>query len=114
MSSTDLLGRAYAATGSSVRAFSPRYAAPEQFDPRMSATGPWTDVYAMALVFVEVAAGVSAYEGVDATQFLAQAMDRARRPTLETLGAPSAREVEAVLQRALAVDSRNRFPSMSE
>jgi serine/threonine protein kinase len=37
--------------------FTPQYAAPEQFNPVLGATGPWTDVFALALVFVEVVTG---------------------------------------------------------
>src|SRR5262249_53781628 len=35
---------------------SPSYGAPEQFDSRVGEVGPWTDVYAVALVFVEALA----------------------------------------------------------
>jgi serine/threonine protein kinase len=114
MSDTDVLARAYASTGWSLRAFSPPYAAPEQFDPSISATGPWTDIYALALVFVELACGKRAYVGNDATQLLLQAKDPAHRPTLASRGASTSRAVENVLHRALAVDPRNRYASMKE
>src|SRR6188474_123319 len=46
-----------ARTGDHVTSFTPEYAAPEQFSREFGATGPWTDVYALALVAVELLAG---------------------------------------------------------
>lgn len=103
-----------ATTGLSARAFSPPYAAPEQFDARMGATGPWTDVFALALVLVEVVCGRRAFPEHEAMQLYMRASDPARRPTLRAMGIPTSDEVERVLQRALAVDPRNRFANASE
>lgn len=41
----------------SLSALSPTHAAPEQFRRTYGATGPWTDVYAFALVLVEILRG---------------------------------------------------------
>ena len=39
------------------RAFTPAYGAPEQFTTDFGGTGPWTDVFGMALIVIEVASG---------------------------------------------------------
>ena len=44
------LTRALQETGTAIQAFTPLYGAPEQFDRSYGATGPWTDVFAFALV----------------------------------------------------------------
>jgi serine/threonine protein kinase len=88
--------------------FTPYYAAPEQFDPRMGATGPWTDVYALGLVLTEVLTDRQANSG-DAMTLLQQAMDPARRPTPRALGVEMLDEVNAVCARALAIDPKQRF-----
>ncbi|MEO6575910.1 MAG: serine/threonine-protein kinase, partial [Polyangiaceae bacterium] len=62
---------AFEATGASLQAFTPRYGAPEQFDRRFGATGPWTDVFALALIVVEVVSGKSALEGDTPQLFVA-------------------------------------------
>jgi serine/threonine protein kinase len=102
------------APGTLVRAFSPFYAAPEQFDPRFGSTGPWTDVFALALVYVETVLGRRAFEGESITQFYIRATDPTRRPTLRTLGVATPDEMERTLQRAFAVDPRNRFKRAGE
>jgi hypothetical protein len=100
--------RAYEATGESIHAFSPRYGAPEQFARKYGATGPWTDVFALALVLVEVVAGKSAMKG-DTAQLMALATDGVNRPTLRSLGVTESDAVEVVLTRALAVEPVDRF-----
>jgi eukaryotic-like serine/threonine-protein kinase len=94
-------------------AFTPYYAAPEQLDPRLGATGPWTDVYGFALVLVEMLANKPPMDGSDLVSVVAQATDPARRPTPRSLGVRAPDAVEAVFQRALAVSPRTRFPDMA-
>ncbi|MET0790531.1 MAG: serine/threonine-protein kinase [Polyangiaceae bacterium] len=109
MSSASSLTKAYLQTGQSIRAFSPAYGAPEQFNLGFGATGPWTDVFALALVFVELLSGDRALLGEDSTQFYVQATDEQRRPTARARGAFAGDEVERVLIRALAVAPRGRY-----
>ena len=99
--------RAFEMTGTSLQAFTPRYGAPEQFDRNHGATGPWTDVFALALIVVECVAGKSAMDG-DPSQLYVTASNRARRPTLRTMQCDEGDAVEAILQRALAVDVNQR------
>jgi eukaryotic-like serine/threonine-protein kinase len=103
-----------ASTDDVLGAFTPRYAAPEQFSRRYGATGPWTDVFALALVLVEVVTNKSALEGDDAPQFYISASDMLRRPTLRAKGIETSDEAEMVLLRALAVDPKRRYPSVGE
>src|SRR5690606_28598837 len=48
---------ALAKTGTNITSFTPQYGAPEQFTRSYGATGPWTDVFALALIAVEMMIG---------------------------------------------------------
>ncbi len=109
LTETASLTKALEATGRSLQAFTPRYGSPEQFSRRFGATGPWSDVFSLALVLVEVASGRQALEGEDAAQLFVTAADSAHRPTLRALGVATSDAVEAVLQKALAVDPKQRY-----
>ena len=95
-------------------AFTPRYGAPEQFSQRYGPTGTWTDVFALALVLVEVVTGESALEGDEPGKFYLQASDLMNRPTLRARGVSVSDDVEMVLLRALAVDPKRRYASAGE
>ncbi|MEZ4313839.1 MAG: AAA family ATPase [Polyangiaceae bacterium] len=56
-------GAALAATTTWSRAFTPRYAAPEQLSRDLGRIGPWTDVFAFALVLLEAATGEAVARG---------------------------------------------------
>lgn len=113
MTDSEDVMRAHEATGESIQAFSPKYGAPEQFDRKLGATGPWTDVYALALVLVEVVAGKTAMKG-DTAQLFVIASNKEERPTLKAVGVDEGDAVEKVLKRALAVDTRSRYPRAGE
>ena len=49
-------------TAGHITSFTPLYGAPEQFNRAYGATGPWTDVFALALVVVEIAHGTEPLE----------------------------------------------------
>jgi serine/threonine protein kinase len=102
-------GVASATAGGLERAYTPGYAAPEQFEPTLGPTGPWTDVFALALVAVELLCGCQALQGDSIAILAAQARDPERRPTPRALGAHVADEVEAVFERALEVDPLKRY-----
>ncbi len=104
-----------AKTGTEITAFTPNYGAPEQFSRSHGATGPWTDVFAMALILVEILrGGVPALEGADIIQFAVASRDPERRPTPKRFGVPVSPEVEAVFAKALAVVPADRFASMGQ
>ncbi|WP_437990078.1 SUMF1/EgtB/PvdO family nonheme iron enzyme [Sorangium sp. So ce145] len=104
---------ALAQTGKDITAFTPSYGAPEQFSRTHGATGPWTDVFAMALIMIEVMlGGAPALQGDDYLQLAVASRDPSRRPTPRTLGLTVSDEVEAVFAKALAVAPADRFPTM--
>jgi len=111
LAESDSVTRAFEETGGTVAAFTARYGAPEQFSRRFGATGPWTDVFALALVLVEVVLGSAALEGTDAAQLFVAASDKMIRPTLRGRGFDPGDAVEAVLATALSVDPRERYPN---
>ncbi len=98
-----------AATQKGAAAFTPCYGAPEQFNKKRGATGPWTDVFALALILVELVVGERALDGDDATQLYIAAADPASRPTLRYHGVETSDDVEEVLRQALAVEPTDRF-----
>src|ERR1019366_826108 len=55
--------------GENVDPFTPRYGAPEQFSKKYGTTGPWTDVFALALVLVETMSAKPAFEGDEPGEF---------------------------------------------
>jgi serine/threonine-protein kinase len=114
MSETESVTRAFEETGASLQAFTARYGAPEQFSRRYGATGPWTDVFAFALVFVEAVTGKYALDGTDAAQLFVAAADPARRPTLRAVGHTAPDAIEDVMKRALAIDPRERYATAGE
>jgi formylglycine-generating enzyme required for sulfatase activity len=102
-------------TGTSATAFTPHYGAPEQFSKTFGETGPWTDVFGMALVVLEVMrGGQRAFQGDDYMELAKQSCDEEQRPTPHFLKLDVSAAVEAVFQRALAVPSNLRYESMSE
>jgi serine/threonine protein kinase len=98
-----------------MRLFTPAYAAPEQFLPRPAgqtergATGPWTDVFALALVFVELLTGRGPRQGHTVAELARSAWNHEVRPTPRTLGATVSDEVEHAIARAVAVSPQDRY-----
>jgi serine/threonine protein kinase len=105
---------ALAKTGVAITSFTPRYGAPEQFARSYGATGPWTDVYSVALVASEMFAARVALEGNDLVQFGFSSANPARRPTPRSLGASISDHLEAVFGKALAVRPEDRFQHAGE
>ncbi len=94
-------------TRSGSSAFTPAYAAPEQMAG--ARTGPWTDIHALGLLFVELVTGLEPYQGPS----LIRAVLDEVRPSA------AARRIdigpfEPVINRALALRPADRFASISE
>lgn len=100
--------------GEEILAFSPQYAAPEQFDPKLGETGPWTDVFAFALVLLEVVSGKPALRGDGYFQHMMAALDPDQRPTFRGWGVHASIDAEEVLAKALAREPSQRFKSVTE
>jgi serine/threonine-protein kinase len=102
------------ALADTMSAFTPAYGAPEQWLPqRFGQTGPWTDVWGLALTLVETVTGKQPLEG-DMHAVLGACVDEKRRPSPRALGALVSDDVEALFQRALAVDPKARFARVGE
>ena len=54
---------AFSQTSGQITSFTPAYGAPEQFSRAQGSTGPWTDVFALALMFGEIVSGKDAAPG---------------------------------------------------
>ena len=90
---------------SSASKYTPAYAAPEQLG--RLATGPWTDVHALGLIFVELVSGRPPYE-----RSALGAIDP-NRPTPKSFGVDVG-AIEPVIARAVALDPRDRFRDAGE
>ena len=88
--------------------FAPAYGAPEQFDETVGAIGPWTDVYALALVVLEALTNRTAMEGERLGEFALKALDGMNRPTPRSVGVSVGDDVEAVMARAVAISPSTR------
>ena len=97
-----------ARTVGNVRMFAPAYGAPEQFDDRSGAIGPWTDVYAIALVVLEALADRTVMEGEHLGEFATKALDSSHRPSPRALGISVGDATEKVFVQALALDPSRR------
>jgi serine/threonine-protein kinase len=97
-----------ARTLGNVRIFAPAYGAPEQFDERVGAVGPWTDVYSLSLVLLEALTDRTVMEGEHLGEFAMKALDPQHRPTPRSLGVAVGDEVEALMARALAIAPSER------
>jgi formylglycine-generating enzyme required for sulfatase activity len=105
---------ALAKTGTNITSFTPQYGAPEQFSRSYGATGPWTDVFALALVAVEMLLGRVALDGDDLIQLAFAAGNPEKRPTPRAFGVNVSDAVEAVFFKALAVNPVERHQRCAE
>ena len=85
-------------------ALTPGYCAPEQFSTAFGATGPWTDVYSLTLVLLELISGRPVRAGCDLMGAFTMATDPKRRPTFASLGVDADPRAEALLEKALEQD----------
>jgi len=98
-------------TSHGVHAFSPQYAAPEQFRSAVyGATGAWTDVHAVGLLLTELVTGKPALGGATAFDYYEVCLDE-RRPTPRAGGAEVSDEFEDLCGIALALRPEDRFQS---
>ncbi len=102
-------GRASQASSSGISLFTPAYGSPEQWAPkRYGQTGPWTDVWGLALSLSEALVGHPVIDG-DPAAIMGTVLDEQRRPTPGSEGVIVSDEVERVFEKALALDPRRRY-----
>jgi serine/threonine protein kinase len=94
--------------------FTPAYGAPEQHSRSYGPTGPWTDVFALALIYTELLTQAPPLRGDHPFQLAFSAEDPDRRPTPRRQGARVSDAVEAVLLRALAVSPADRYRNVED
>ena len=101
-------------TGSAFTAFTPAYGAPEQFSRAYGPTGPWTDVFGLALVLYETATGATALGNGDFAELAARVCSPREPLTLGRAlpGVPLA--VDEVFSRAVAVKTDHRYANVDE
>ena len=111
-SETPSLSMAIDQTSEGRRALTPQYGAPEQFSLNYGATGPWTDVFAMALVIIEVASGRRVLHGETVSDLFMASLEAHQRLELLDGVIPPDSQIPFVLRRALTVNPALRFQSM--
>ncbi|MFO0755202.1 MAG: SUMF1/EgtB/PvdO family nonheme iron enzyme [Byssovorax sp.] len=91
--------------------FPMRYGAPEQWNVSYGQTGAATDVYALALICVEVLSGKPALGGDEPGQLMGATIDPNDRPTPQSRGVSVPIGVELVFRQALSLPVKNRYPN---
>ena len=111
---THLKAATMAKTGMNITSFTPQYGAPEQFSRSYGATGPWTDVFALALVALEMMTGKAALDGDEIVQLAFSSGNPQRRPTPRSMGVQVTDAVESVFEKALAIAPHDRYERARE
>ncbi len=110
----DVQKMGFGKTAGHITSFTPLYGAPEQFNRAHGSTGPWTDVFALALVVGEICSGKEPMAGDNLMQLAYASADVKVRPTPRTLGIAISDEIEAIFQRAVAVKPEERWPNAGD
>jgi formylglycine-generating enzyme required for sulfatase activity len=114
VSDAQKMAGSFTKTGGQVTSFTIAYGAPEQFSRTHGSTGPWTDVFALALVMVEAMTGRDPLEGDDFVQLAVASANPERRPTPRSFGIVAGDAVESVFLKALAVKPVDRFQNAGD
>jgi|SRR5579859_7471203 len=110
----ETIGITLAATMGNMMMCSPRYAAPEQFDPGVGAVGPWTDVFSLGLVMLETLRDQRVRKGDGMIACMQEALDPRNAITATGLGIKVPSRIELALARATALDVRTRQQSAGQ
>jgi formylglycine-generating enzyme required for sulfatase activity/serine/threonine protein kinase len=110
----DVQKMGFGKTAGHITSFTPLYGAPEQFNRANGSTGPWTDVFALALVLAEIVSGKEPMSGDHLMQLAFASADPASRPTPRKLGVQTSDEIEAIFLKAVAVKPEDRYATCAE
>ena len=91
-----------------LRVLFPSYAAPEQLDRSVGKQGPWTDVYALALVTMEVLSDRIVMGEQESGAIVEHALDPKRRPNPRAHGLKLSATLDLVLTRAVTLAPARR------
>ncbi len=110
--------RGFQSTGGQVGMITFDYSAPEQVNKAYGSSGPWSDVFSLAVLCVEMCAGRHPWRHLDLLAAMDLATNRQTRPTPRAMGvtfddAAVDDAVERVFRKALAVD-RDQRPQDAE
>lgn len=110
----DVQKMGFGKTAGHITSFTPLYGAPEQFNRAYGSTGPWTDVFALALVIAEICSGKEPMSGDNLVQLGYAAADEKVRPTPRTLGVATSDDLETIFRKAVAVKPEERYASCAD
>jgi serine/threonine protein kinase len=91
--------------------FTVAYAAPEQIQRELGPTGPWTDVYAFAILCIELLLGRPPFSRHDLAMMLRRVAGGGALVPRD-FGLDVAPALDAVLARALTTQPRDRYPDV--
>ncbi len=97
-------------SGATVPAGTPSYMSPEQAAGRGADIGPWSDVYLLGSILLEVVTGKPPHRGVSIFEVLKAAV-RAEPPALSD-SVPS--ELAGIIRKSLARETRDRYQTVSQ
>jgi serine/threonine-protein kinase len=96
-------------TGAGVHFCSPSYGAPEQLTGKAGPVGPWTDIYSLTLVMLEVMKGDKVRPAGSLAEGLLKALDpKTGSPSASSLGLSVPPAVEDLLLRAVSLKPLER------
>ncbi len=98
--------------GSSHALGSPTYMAPEQFYRQR--LGPWTDLYAVALITLELLVGIDPFANLDMGQLMVAKKAEPQLDAAQLLATGCTKRVVAFLQKATARSIDHRYASVAE
>lgn len=108
--SDEMLGlRPSVETMAGVHACSPSYGAPEQFNGKVGPVGPWTDIYSLALVMLEMLRGEKARPANNLAEGLLKTLDpETCSPRASKLGIALPTAIDDLLYRAVSKNPLER------
>lgn len=100
---------------SSIRGYSPRYAAPEQIDEKTyGETDERTDIYQLGLIFYELLTNKFPYEGETAASIVSKVVNPSIKPKLPSEHDAKYAKYDKIFRKLLAKRKENRFRSIDE
>jgi serine/threonine protein kinase len=94
--------------------FTPRYASPEQWDPKHGTTGPASDVFALGLLLSEVCTLHPALQGSTPPEILREVMNPNRASLVSVRRYDLPAEIDQIVLRATRIAPPERFASARE